>query len=312
MPEGQTPLRENHRASALLLVLWAMFFMSLTVLGVIEFANFGLDENVLAQKSFRALQLAESGIAIGLHPKVQPGDPVLHTELPNDESIEVQIEPEDGRLAINDLLQNDHVEGLRDLFVNWGMENQSASVLADSLADWVDSNATTRLNGAENDYYTSQGYPDYPRNRPFQTLEEMLCVRGIDKLIQVKPDWRDAFTIYGSGRLNMNGASAEAIVLITDSAVSQQQAETLVQLRDGADGEPNTEDDVRFRSLEEVRSALGMSSDEFKTISNRLSVTPTVLRVRSEGHLGNYMRAITVVAAVVNGKPPVRLESMEE
>ena len=302
----------HERGSALLLVLWAMFFMSLTVLGVIEFTNFGLDENVLAQKSFRALQLAESGIAIGLHPRVKPGDPVLFTELPNEESIEVKIEPEDGRLAINALLQNDNGDGLRELFVNWGMDNQDASVLADSLGDWVDSNSTTRLNGAENDYYIMQGYPEYPRNRPFETLDEMLCVRGIEKLIEVKPDWRGSFTIYSNGRLNMNGASAEAIALVTGGAVSEQQAEALVQQRDGPDGEPNTEDDLHFRSLEEVRTALGMGSEEFNDISNRLSVTSTVMRVRSEGHIGNYMRAITVVASVVNGKPPIRLESMEE
>lgn len=304
--------RHTSKASALLLVLWSMFFMSMTVLGVIQFANFGLEESVLAQKSFRALQLAESGIAIGLHPRVQAGDPVLFTEVNEQESIQVRIEPEDGRLGINAILEYDGSEGLRELFTYWGMDSPAAAILADSLADWVDPNGTTRLNGAENDYYMGQGYPDYPRNRPFETLDEMLCVRGMDELRRIKPDWRDYFTIHSNGRLNVNGASAEAIALMTGWTVTPERAESLRETRAGADGEFDTEDDVRFRSLDEVRDALGMAPEEFQTLSNRFTVNNTIVRVRSEGHIGTYMRALTVVASLVPGKAPIRLESMEE
>lgn len=302
--------RLQTRGSALLLVMWAMLFMSLTVMGVIELVAFGLDDNVTAQKSFRARQLAESGLAIGLHPRVQPGDPVLSQDLPDDEGIDVHIEFEDGRMAINALLQNGATDALHDLFVQWGLSDQDASIVVDSLADWVDSDSITRLNGAENDYYTAQGFPDYPRNQPFQSLDEMLAVRGMDKLVEIKPDWRNYFTVYGPGMLNVNGASADAIQVVT--GVSEQQAEALVELRDGPDAMPFTDDDVPFTSLDQVRDALGMSPDDFKNIAARLTLTPAIVRVASRGRVGNYSRTLTIIAAVVAGKRPIPLASSED
>jgi len=308
-----TPILFQHgsnKGSALLLVMWALLFMSLTVLGVIEFVTYGLDESVTAQKDFRARQLAESGLALGFHPRVHPGDPILTQDISDDESINVTIQVEDGRMPINAILKNEWTDTLHDLFLQWGLEEQDISVVIDSLSDWVDGDNDVRINGAENDYYTEQGHPDYPRNKPFQSLNEMRVVRGMDKLEAVRPDWRDYFTVYGSGLLNMNGASADAIQGV--AGATQQQAEDFVQLRDGPDGLPNTDDDIHFKSLDEVRDALGLSTDEFNTSASRLTVDTTILRVESQGRAGNCTRVITVIAAVIKGKRPVPLATSED
>lgn len=299
----------DRKASALLLVLWAALFMSLTVLGVVEFVAFGLDETVVHLKDFQARQLAESGLVIGLHPLVQPGDPVLQQEFPNGDRISVSITPEDGRLPINAMLAREQTDALKELFIRWGMGEEDAAILTDSLADWVDSNHTPRLNGAENDYYTEQGYPHYPRNQPFASLDEMLAVRGMDGLALIKPDWRDYFTVYGSGSLNINGASADAIE--TMLGVSPDEAQALVDYRNGPDGLPNTEDDLRYQSLEQVRAVLGRTPDNVEF--SRITVESSVLRVESRGTVGGTTsRRLSVVAETIPGKRPVVLTSMED
>jgi len=282
--------------------------MSLTVLGVVGFVAHGLDETVVNLKNFQARQLAESGLAIGLHPRVEPGDPVLNQELPNGDKIAVRITPEDGRLPINAMLERQQTVALSELFVRWGLPEEDAATLSDSLADWVDRNRTPRINGAENDYYAEQGYVHYPRNQPFSSLEEMLAVRGMDKLVLIKPDWRDYFTIYGSGLLNINGASADAIETMLE--VSPDQAQAVVEYRNGPDGIADTEDDVLFRNLDQVRAVLGVMQNNPRF--SWLTVESKVLRVESRGTAGGNTRRVSVVAEPVPGKRPVILISMED
>ena len=297
------------QASALILVMWALVVMSLAVFGVIRFVAYGFDDTVALAKDFRARQLADSGLAIGLHPLVKPGDPVLRQELPSGEKITVRIRPEDGRLPINVILSLGYSDVLRELFEQWGLEPEDALILEDSLVDWVDAGSRPRMHGAERDYYETLGYPQYPRNRPFETVEEMLPVRGMDKLLEVKPDWRDYFTVHGSGKLNVNGASADAISIYTK--VPRDQAEALVMMRNGLDGLPDTEDDLPFSSLEQFRNALGTSPGDFNGVAGLLTVETTLLRVESRGFVGNRSVTLSMIAKLEKGKRPVILESME-
>lgn len=297
------------RGSALLLVMWALAMMSLAVFGVVKFVSYGFDDSLAFEKDFRARQLAESGLAIGLHPRVRPGDPVLRQEISPLEGIDVRLRPEDGRLPINTILSSGRPRLLLDLFEQWGLEPEDAAILVDSLVDWVDSNGRPRPYGAERDFYSEQGYPDYPRNQPFDSVREMIPVRGMDKLMALKPDWGNYFTVYGSGKLNVNGASAEAIAFTT--RVPIEQAEDLVQERNGLDGLPDTEDDLRFSSLEEFRNALGMAPGEFQTVQDLLTVETTLLRVESRGRAGDRTVTLSVIARLQNGKSPEILASME-
>jgi len=299
-PAPSIPGRRKPCGSALLLVMWAMVFMSLAVFGVVKFVAYGFDDTVAFQKDFRARQLAESGLAIGLHPEVRAGDPVLQQELPMNEKIKVRIRPEDGRLPINALLLYGHEDVLRDLFEQWGLEPDDAATVVDSLADWVDRNNRPRLRGAEREYYQEQGYPDYPRNKPFESVDEMLPVRGMDKLAQVKPHWKDYFTVYGSGKLNVNGASAEAIAIYTK--MTRDQAAALVRERNGPDGIPDTEDDLQFTSLEQFRDLLGLNPIDFDTISPLLTVETTLIRVESRGTAGGRTVRLSAIASREYGK----------
>ena len=51
-PQAASPKRS--RASALMLMIWAILFMSLTVMGVVEYIGYSVTEATLANAEFRA------------------------------------------------------------------------------------------------------------------------------------------------------------------------------------------------------------------------------------------------------------------
>ena len=281
------------KGSALLIVLWAMIVMSVTVLSLVEFVGFGLDENVTLAKDFRARQLAESGLAIGMHPAVGPNDDVLKQTLGAGERFEARVTSEGARVNINFLLANNERMPLRSLFEKWGVSADHADVVVDSLLDWVSPDGVVHLNGAGRDYYAKIGHPEYPRNHPFQSVAEMRLVRGMEWVEKAKPDWKDFFTIWGDGKLDMNEADEDLITVIC--GISSLQAHGFVEQRWGPDGQPGTKDDIRFTYLDQVRIALGLSESSFQAIENQITVDTPVVRIESTGYVRDYKRTIILI-----------------
>jgi competence ComEA-like helix-hairpin-helix protein len=58
------------------------------------------------------------------------------------------------------------------------LDRISADVIA-AIVDWRDGDNTASPNGAEVEYYSSLQPPYQPRNGPFQTIRELLMVRGV-------------------------------------------------------------------------------------------------------------------------------------
>ena len=57
---------------------------------------------------------------------------------------------------------------------------------ADSLADWVDTDADPRSQGAEADYYKQQGFADFPRNQGFTSVDEMIQAARYKGVIAIR------------------------------------------------------------------------------------------------------------------------------
>jgi type II secretory pathway component PulK len=67
------------------------------------------------------------------------------------------------------------------LFNQIKRENVVPEILADSLIDWQDKDENpTSVNGAESSYYITRNPPYRSKNRPLQSVEELLMVRGFD------------------------------------------------------------------------------------------------------------------------------------
>lgn len=268
-----------------MLVIFAVTFIGLIVVSLMEISQFSWEESALERGRFQAKLLAESGVAIAQHPDVEPGDPLLRKEYPDGRRINVRISSEGRSILVTTLEEDLFIETARELFVLWGLDASDAAIAADSLADWVDSDRDPRTNGAEREYYSSLEYPDFPPNEAFTNLDQMLLVRGMDKVAKIQPRWKEYFTLYGDGSIDINTAPADLLEAFfgcpPDAAIG------LVATRNGDDLMENTEDDIRYESTEEARVLLGMSDEEWSRVSASVSFENTTRRIESTGSVGD-------------------------
>jgi general secretion pathway protein K len=152
-------------------------------------------------------------------------------------SFEYKITDEDGKLNINTATEGQ----LKALFHDAGVDITDVDIIVDSIFDWRDDNDLHRLNGAEEDYYTSLENPYSSKDGPFSTVEEMLLVKGITNEIlygskDKEEDEDDKYyngvaqflTTHGSNLINVNTASEPVL----DIALNPTNAQTVLIMRE--------------------------------------------------------------------------------
>jgi general secretion pathway protein K len=295
---GFTVLREsmNTRSPssgfALLVVLWSIGIMSVTVVGLTMLVQVQLDEHTAHARQFRARLLAESGLAVALSPQVKGGDPILQKKISAEQRYEVTIRSEGERLNLNALLERKQESVLQRLWIQWGMELEEAQALNDALLDWIDVDELRRLNGAERTTYLERKLPQLPTNKIFRTLDEVTQVIGFAAIEKLRPNWRDYFTLWSDGKLDLHAAPAELIAAFLNIPLTQ--AESFVKVRD-PDGKRDTGDEIRFADVEAARMRLGISEESYKRYTEQLSVESPVTRIESHGIVGRYRYTLMVV-----------------
>lgn len=305
----QTPPARH--GAALLLVLWAIAVVSFAVMWVATLVNLELDSATADAAGLRARGIALSGVAIGLHPMVKREDTeLLNQDFGKGERLEVRLRGEGARFNINALLAEQDRIALKNLFALWGMESDEADRLIDALIDWTDGDDLRLFNGAERRDYEAAGIPDAPANRAFRTVGEMAQVRGMDVLAEINPSWADVFTIFGDGKIDVNEAPAE--ILQAAAGLTPEMANQIVAWRLGPDGEESTEDDIRFKSIEELEGWLVASSLPPEQAAARLTTESSVKRIDSRGIVGDRSILISVVAESSAGGPQSEFLLWEE
>ncbi len=223
-------MSNNQKGIALLTVLWV-----LTVLMVIVFSfSYMARTETLSTLSFKEGMekrfLAEAGVQRGILElfyrkenlnKVLTEDQMVwkvdgspYSGQVGDGNYTVKIIDESGKLDINtapELL-------LRNLLGTLGIEGTTLDTIVDSILDWRDKDDLHRLNGAESDYYLSLPNPYKAKNGNFETLEELLLVKGVTREILYgdgkKKGLIDFLTVFGTSKININAASKEVLMAI--------------------------------------------------------------------------------------------------
>lgn len=108
-------------------------------------------------------------------------------------------------LNVNRVTEDD----LRRYFAAKGIDVSAGDVLAQSIMDWRDEDDFRRLRGAERDDYLKAVARELPRNGPFESIGEVRLVRGMTPVIFEKI--RRDLTVFGSGQVNVNSASASVL-----------------------------------------------------------------------------------------------------
>ncbi|MEN9975668.1 MAG: hypothetical protein RLZZ282_1674 [Verrucomicrobiota bacterium] len=303
-------MERSRRGAALMAVLWLIAILSMATMAALRVISFDMELSSAKIHGSHARQIAEMGIAVGCNPAVKRADPILR-QIHEDTGVgfEVKLLSEGGRFNINALILQQDKPLLTSIFCHWGLDVQDAQSVVDCLCDWVDADDDTGLNGAEKKDYEKDGRINQPFNRPFYEINEMRLVSGMDLVEAAYPGWRDWFTVWSSGPLDLNEASAELIAVAADCPV--ERASLIPETVRGADGERDTMDDIPFSSAEAALDLLGIDLKVRTDLARRFTVNDTATRIESTGFSAGAKRKITVIIKNRTGKPAL-LERTEE
>jgi general secretion pathway protein K len=293
-----------------LAVLWLVAILAMACIATLRVITFDMKLATAKVHGSRARQIAEMGVAVGSNPMVKRSDPILkQRDEETGEGFEVKVISEGGRFNINYVILQDDQELLKEIFIQWGLELDDAQDIAGALKDWVDADDDEGLNGAEKGYYENLGRFNQPFNRPFYDLSEMSLVRGMDLVEAVKPDWREWFTIWSGGALDVNEAPAELLAAAAEMPV--EKVEIIPEMVRGTDGIRDTTDDVPFQNAAAALDLLGIDSESRPDLAKRFTANDATIRIESVGFAEGAKRKITAIVANRTGKPAL-LERTEE
>jgi general secretion pathway protein K len=199
---------------------------------------------------------------------------------------------EEGKMPINYMEDSRARESVYNLLLQWQIPADEAVMITDSLADWQDNDTEVRAQGAEKDYYLSKGLQGYPRQGPFSSLEEIVYVRGWDAVVRAKPNWRDYFSTWSTGKIYLHSASRD--VLIATTGCTPEAAMNYITRRNGDDGINRTADDSRS-SVTSVLSLLGVPADRYDAIAAIATEDYDTRRVDAIGRIGLQRVKLSVI-----------------
>jgi hypothetical protein len=125
---------------------------------------------------------------------------------------EVRTVDETGKIPLNAAAVDEVL--LREIVLNLDYDELTASTVADSIMDWKDDDDLHRAEGAEDEYYRGLERPYPCKDAPFDSIEELLLVRGVTRAMYqgdgVVPGLRDIFTVaHDRSRLTVRTVSKE-------------------------------------------------------------------------------------------------------
>lgn len=292
-----TSLQAAESAFALPIVLWTIALLTILVMMALGAVNRWIDEASIAGKTFRARQLALSGLAIAMNQNVAPNDPILTKEDPKNnqgESYTVEITNDAGLINPNIFLTRpDYIFFFQALFNSWKVAESDQENAIDGLYDWQSPTALRSAHGAKQGEYEAIGLEGYPPNAPFLDAREMEMVIGFAPVMKAKPNWRKYFSTYNPGKISLRAAPPE--ILEDVLGMTPEQAEAWIKLSAGPDGIIGTDDDLQFNSLDDAAKLMGLSPQQQLNLNNWFATSGNVRRIDSMGNCNGTIHHIMVI-----------------
>jgi general secretion pathway protein K len=254
---GQAKSMElSQRGIALLIVLWVMTILTAIVMSftlMTRAESYGTHAfRGRMEKQFLAEAGVERGIAEMIYLSVNAGqtavmkgkdvwktDGTAYYGRMGSGNYVVRIFDDSGKISLNGLTDASGVM-VKNLLVNLGSPPEEADAIVDSILDWKDADDLHRLSGAESDYYLSLRNPYKARNADFESLEELLLVKGVTPDIFYGTDSRKGLiqflTLHNkTNRININVAPQEVLAALPgmDASIVEQimQARRLADIQ---------------------------------------------------------------------------------
>jgi hypothetical protein len=286
--------RNKIQAIALPLVLWCIAFLAGLVVLTGGLVRGWIESESLAERKFVARQMALSGIALGMNPVIEAGNPLLRHGNKETEGHEVKITNEAARINPNYWIQSGNRPIFNRLFEKWGADLSEAEAAIDGLQDWIDGDDFVSLKGAERGEYERAGRPGYPANRPLKHIREMESIMHLAPLLASKQGWQDSFTIWYNGKISIQHATPPILMALAD--LTPIQCQSLIEVRAGLDGLENTADDEKLESIEAVADFLGAGGRQRAALLEFFDTSGDMRRIESTGWCGGVSHKIVVIA----------------
>lgn len=286
----------NQRGVALLVVLWIFIFLLVVAF---DFTASVREEATAAHRYSDETQgyyIALAGFERGVYEFLQQSagrevietqkradifDGSWHEETLGGGTFRVRWVDEGGKININRADQ----ETLRRVFTNLGLEEPSKAILVDSIMDWRDPDDLHRTSGAENEYYRSLNPSYTAKNGPFDTVEDLLWVRGMTPELfygygdargdraenAQRAGLREIFTVDSPiDRVNLRTASADVIHALT--GIPLEKSRRFVEERKK----------LSDKTLADLLPLLGVGAND-AALQQFVFANPAVVTVEAEG-----------------------------
>jgi general secretion pathway protein K len=286
----------SDRGVALLIVLWIFIFLFVVAF---DFSA-GVREEATAAHRYgddhQGYYLALAGFEQGLYEflnqsrgrELQPGnkpkdifDAGWREESLGSGTYRVRLVDESGKINLNRTDEN----ALRRVFSNLGVEEPLMGVLIDSIMDWRDQDDLHRTNGAENDYYQSLSAAYTAKNGPFDSIEDLLWVKGVTAKLYYgeassgtsdrdlpRVGLREIFSVDSPiDRVNLRTAAARGIHALLGIPLEKSQAFVDERTKLGD------------KTLTDLLPLLGVGSGD-AALQMFIFANPSVITVEAEGY----------------------------
>ncbi len=282
---------------ALVLVLWVLTL--LTIMAGSFALSIRREASVISsvRDSAEASAVARAGIIIAQKMLLNPdknerwlADGTVYPVEYADAEIRIKIVSEQGKINLNKAKK----KLLENMIKYFDDQDDRAVKIADAILDWRDTNDLVRLHGAEKAQYQDEDLKYGPRNRPFQSIEELQLVLGVDQ--ELYKNLEPLITIYSkNGNVDKSSAS-DTVLAILEGQTQEQQEE-------------NKQKETQIKDEQNELSTL------FEPKKNKLNTTTQgAFTIFSEARLENGAKSMikTIIRRMsppIKGKPPFLVSS---
>jgi type II secretory pathway component PulK len=317
---------KSQRSSALIIALWALSFLTIFVINLGFMVRSGLQyadhlqdrlkmyclaragiERAIAELSrdettsydslneawsnnkefFKDLPLGGGFITLSYNPegKGYQEETALYGAMDESSKININNAPADILITLLERIGNAGTEEAIDL--------------AAAIVDWRDKDIVISPGGAEEEYYQGLSSSYKCKNGNFQIAEELLLVKGMTS--EIFSEIKDTITVYNTEGVNINTASYNCLYAL---GLTSSLCERIIKFRQGSDQITGTEDDVIFKSTNELHNVGPLFTEEATQINSLITrgiitVKSDVFRINSLGQFkderGSRARGIVCI-----------------
>jgi general secretion pathway protein K len=206
----------RHKGLALVLVLWVLSL--LTIMAGSFALSMRREASIISgiKNNAQAAAVAESGITLAEMMLLNPdpnkrwrADGSIYQINSADSKVRIRLLSETGKIDIN---KADQIL-LQGLMSNAPVDEDQQSRLVGAILDWRDRDDLVHIDGAEKKEYQDAGLNYHPQNKPFQTIEELQLVLGMNESVF---KWiEELVTVYsGQPQVAMQEATKEVLQVI--------------------------------------------------------------------------------------------------